>query len=49
MTKPKTNAERKREHDQRKRDAGFVHAQFWIKPEWRERIKNHLEKLEREK
>lgn len=42
---PKTNAEKKRDERQRKREAGLVPIEIWIKPTWRESIMNLIKKL----
>lgn len=42
---PKTNAEKKRDERKRKREAGLVPLEIWIKPAWREVILKLLDKL----
>lgn len=42
---PKTQAERQKDKRQRKKEAGLVKLELWIKPAWREAILKLLDKL----
>jgi hypothetical protein len=44
---PKTANERKADERARKRKAGYVLWQIWVRPEWKQAIKKLIEKLEK--
>jgi hypothetical protein len=41
----RTAADRKRRERQRRREAGFVPVEVWVRPEHREHLKRYLAKL----
>lgn len=43
---PKTAAEKKRDERQRRKDAGLMRLEIWIRPAWRKKILDFLKKLE---
>ncbi|MEE9510319.1 MAG: hypothetical protein V3V81_07475 [Candidatus Bathyarchaeia archaeon] len=38
-------AERQKKYEQSKKDNGFVRKQYWVRPEWVEKIKEFINQL----
>ncbi len=41
----KTGAERERDRKTKKRKEGLFPYEIWVKPEWRQKIKDYIDKL----
>jgi hypothetical protein len=46
---PKTMAQRAKDRRDKKRNAGLIKLELWIKPEWKLKIQEFVEKLKGEK